>query len=144
MVARLIINRWQFRLLTLLLVVSTVGVPLAVCGNHLQRLRRQEAAFKVIAAKGGTIFYSPTHVFVDFSISSKPSGMGVLCSNERVICPNYAHQPSFCDSDLQMLSDIFHLYDIDFRGSKVTEEAARGFQRTHPILSHGLDTVTVD
>lgn len=144
MLTHRVTNRRQFRLLTLLLVVSIIGVPLAVYGNHLQRLRRQEAAFQVITAKGGTVFYSSSHVFVDFSISTKPTGMGVLCSNERVICPDYAEEPTFCDADLHLLTDIFHLDDVDFRRTKVTTKAAREFQRKHPILSRGLDTVTVD
>jgi|RhiMethySRZTD1v2_1073278.scaffolds.fasta_scaffold999973_2 hypothetical protein len=137
-------KRWQFRLVTLLLVLSVVAVPLAIYGNYRQRLRRQEAAIQVVRAKGGTVFYSSRHVFVDFSLTAEPKGMGVLCSNERVICPDYAQHPTFCDADLQLLSDILHLYDVDFRRSKVTEKAARDFQKKHTILSRGLDTVTVD
>ena len=82
-------NRWQFRLITLLSVLTIVTVPLAIYGNHRQRLRRQEAAIQFIRAKGGTVFYSSTRVFVDFSLTTKPQGMGYLCSNERVICPDY-------------------------------------------------------
>ena len=137
-------KRSQYRLVTLLLVLSVVAVPLAIYGNHFQRLRRQKTAIQAISAKGGTVFYSSTRTFVDFSITAEPKGMGVLCSNERVYCPNYAEEPTFCDADLHLLTDIFYLYDVDFRRSKVSKKTARDFQRKHAILSRAFEAVTVD
>src|SRR5438093_692618 len=131
--------RFRYRLATLLALMVIVAIAATMYGYRLRAIQRQEQAIRRIAAKGGTVFYSPSRVFVDFSISEAPTGMGVLCSNERVICPDYTQPSTFCDADLQLLSDVFHLYDVVFGGSMVTNKAARAFQTSHAILSIGPD-----
>jgi hypothetical protein len=134
-------RRWQFRLLTLFVVTATIAIPLAVYGNRLQRLRTQETAFRSIAKKGGTIYYSSTGVFVDFSQSETPAGMGVLCSNKRVICPDYTQLPTFSDMDLPVLENIVWLRSVDFSGSKVSKTAAFHFGDEHPDCCIGFDSI---
>jgi hypothetical protein len=115
----------------MLCAVLVGALALAAYGNHLHRLRRQEAAFKRITAKGGTVFYSPERTCVDFSLRSKPTGMGVYCSNERVLCPDYQRAVTFSDADLTDFKDVVFLWHVDFTGSKVSKAAAFRYFDAH-------------
>lgn len=94
----------------------------------------------IVAAKGGTVYVSKDRVFIDFSERMKPTGMGVLCSNERLICPNYSQPPSFLETDFHILDDIILLRSVDFTGSKVSKSAAFIFREAHPDCAVGVDS----
>lgn len=93
-----------------------------------------------VAAKGGTVYVSKDRVFIDFSKRMKPTGMGVLCSNERLICPNYSQPSSFSESDLHVLDRIIWLRSVDFTCSKVSKSDAFLFRDAHPDCAVGFDS----
>src|ERR1041384_3692954 len=134
--------RWQFRLMTLMAAVTLAAVPLGLYASYLQRVRRQEAAFRQILAKGGTVFHSESGTYVDFSVRSKPQGLGCYCWNERVLCPDYRISPSFGDPDIGVLKNVISLRNVDFTGSNVSKTAAFEFSDTHPRCSMGYNSVT--
>jgi hypothetical protein len=67
--------------------------------------------------------------------------MGVYCSNERVLCPDYSHGSSFADNDLTSLENVITLFDVDFTGSQVSRAAAFRFFESHPGCSIAYDSV---
>jgi hypothetical protein len=115
---------------------------LAIYGYHRRALQAQDVSFKAITSKGGTISYSRVSVFVDFSLTSAPAGMGFLCSNEKIICPDYRNRPDFGDADLPILENIINLHHVDFSGSQVSKAAAFRFREAHPGCSIGFDSVS--
>ena len=128
--------RWQFRLITLLTAVTLIAMPLAIYANHLQRVRRQEAAFQFLVARGATIFSSRNEgTHVNFMIRSENDVAGASCSNEVVLCPDYGVPPNFADADIGALEDIMMLRSVNFWGTKISDHAVNDFHQTHPSCS---------
>ena len=140
----LVQSRGQFRLITLIGVISLLSIPLALYGWHLRRLEAQSVALAAITTKGGTVFYSRDAVYVDFSHKSKPNGMGYLCSHEEIYCPDYLQVPTFNDSDLGILEDVYCLKFVDFTGSQVSKAAAFRFFNAHPASGIGYASASYE
>ena len=126
-------RRWQFSLRRAFVLLSIAAIIFALVGNHLRRLKAQEAAFSEIAKRGGAILVYDEGVFISFPAPKTTLG---ICGTGLIRTIGPTGVPTeFADKHIHYLHSVIDLSSINFRNTSVTTDGISQLREALPQSS---------
>jgi hypothetical protein len=125
--------RWQFRLLSLFIVMTLVAAAAAAIGIRRHALIAEDNALRLVAAQGGSVMLYQEGAYVEFFTTPPTGPLVASCGTglEKTYGPT-GTSAEFRDDDLALFDHVRSMQSVNFKNTGVSLAAVQRFRAAHP------------